>query len=223
MTIPLIYESIVRRCCPKLVPMSRVLCAVLLGCASPAAALVLGGALKSVTRCHTRRAHLVCEEELPDGLSFIADDVDPEELEAAYAELENNPTECSGRIVTEFKDLTTGGALPERMTVKMRAIQGEFSPPEDVSDTERDDGMLLAGLVGFPTQLPLKVISQPDVDVDGLVRDMAALAAESKPPELTMRPGGRASISFEMECKDPNSLGETRTTLLEDPRIKMVF
>ena len=83
--------------------------------------------------------------------------------------------------------------------------------------------MLLAGLIGFPTLLPLKVISQPDVDVDGLMRDMAALAADSKPPELTMRPGGRASISFEMECKDPNSLGETRTTLLEDPRIKMVF
>lgn len=198
-----------------------VVVVTVLSCASPVAGLVLGGALRSVTHCHAQRAHLVCEEE--DGLSFSADDVDPAELEAAYAELEANPTECSGRIVTELKDLTTGGALPERMTVKMRALQGEFSPPEDVSDTERDDGMLLAGLVGFPTKLPLKVISQPDVDVDGLVRDMAALAADSKPPELTMRPGGRASISFEVDCKDASSLGDTRATLLEDPRIKMVF
>ena len=204
-------------------PSTRFLCVVLLGCANPATALVLGGALKSVTGCHARRANLVCEAELPDGLSFTADDVDPEELEAAYAELEKNPSQCSGRIVTELRDATTGAPLPERMAVKMRALQGEFSPPEDVSDTERDDGTLMAGLVGFPTLLPLKVVSQTDVDVDGLMRDMAALAAGSKPPELTMRPGGRASISFEVQCKDPSSLGETRAALLEDPRIKMVF
>ena len=167
----------------------------------------------------------MCEEEL----SVDADDVDSAELEAAYAELEAGAgagqpedLECTGRIVTELQE-TGGGALPERMTVKMRALQGEFSPPEDVSDTERDNGMLLAGLVGFPTQLPLKVISQPDVDVDGLVRDMTALATEDKPPSLTMRPGGRASISFEVVCKDASSLGDTRTALLQDPRIKMVF
>ena len=204
-------------------PTTRYLCVVLLGCANPAIALVLGGALKSVTGRHARRANLVCEEELPDGLSFTADDVDPEELEAAYAELEKNPSQCSGRIVTELRDATTGAPLPERLTVKMRALQGEFSPPEDVSDTERDDGTLMAGLVGFPTLLPLKVVSQTDVDVDGLMRDMAALAAGSNPPELTMRPRGRASISFEVQCKDPSSLGETRAALLEDPRIKMVF
>ena len=186
-----------------------------------AVGLTVGGALRpAVALC--RHSAVVCEEEMsinpPDEEELFM-----EEEELSMDAGDDSGMECSGRVVTELKDLTTGGALPERMTVKIRALQGEYSPPEGASDTEHDEGTLLAGLVGFPTDLPLKVVSQSGIDVDQLVRDMTALANEASPPVVTMRPGGRASISFEVRCEDASSLGATRASLLADPRIKMVF
>ena len=214
---------------------SRIMKSVLLllGC-SLTHGLTVG--MRSIASSSCRRAAVICEEEM----SLTAEDAAAlkkmginslEELEAlpgpgeaADGDLATDPrTECTGRVVTELVD-ASGAPLPERLSVKIRALQGEFSPPLGNSDTERDEGTLLAGLVGFPTDLPLKVVSAKDADVDQLVKDMTELASEGKPPKVTMRLGGRvASISFEVHCEEPISLGETRASLLADPRIKMVF
>ena len=126
--------------------------------------------------------------------------------------------ECTSRVVTDLE------LLPERFTMAMRAIGGEFSPVDGASDTDRESGNILAGLMQFPADLPMRVVSVPGADVDGLVADVTELASGDEAPQVVLRLGGRvASISCTIHCESPSALSAARETLLADPRVKMVF
>jgi len=208
-------------------------------CATPALGLVASWPSTRAPTTSRRALSPLCEE----GLSLTPEDEAAlkrmgisslEELESLPGPGEGPSTgatdasaadgsQCEGRVVTELVD-AENKALPERFTLAMRAIGGEFSPVEGDSDTERDDGNLLAGLIQFPADLPLRVVSVPGADVDGLVADVTELASGDEPPQVVLRLGGRvASISCTVRCENPGALRAARDTLLADPRVKMVF
>ena len=51
----------------------------------------------------------------------------------------------------------------------VQAIRGEFSPPEDHPDDERQEDLILQALTKFPATVQLKVVSRPlsDAELDG--------------------------------------------------------
>ena len=71
---------------------------------------------------------------------------------------EGDNLECTGRIVTELK-ATGDDALPDRFMFAMRAIRGEFSPPDGAEDNENVDGALTEALLSFPAKVNLRVVS----------------------------------------------------------------
>lgn len=82
---------------------------------------------------------------------------------------------CEGRIVTELK--AVDGELPDRFMMAVQAIRGDFSPPEDHPDDERQEDLILQALTNFPATVNLKVVSRagPEEELDR--RDtIAALA-----------------------------------------------
>lgn len=57
--------------------------------------------------------------------------------------------------------------LPARVfRMALQAIRGDFSPPEDQPDHEREDDLLLDALTTFPAKLRLKVVSRPASDLE---------------------------------------------------------
>jgi len=135
---------------------------------------------------------------------------------------------CEGRIVTELKDVVNG-QLPDRFMMAVQAIRGEFSPPDEVPDTERTDDLILQALTNFPATVRLKVVSRavPEEELDGLVRDVTKLC-ESVPggsdAEVDVVPrGSRRSIGFALRVPNANALAELRDALMQDPRVQMVF
>ena len=58
------------------------------------------------------------------------------EAEQEARALTGDDCECTGRVVTELVETGTNAALPDRFLYAMRAIQGEYSPPEGTLDTE---------------------------------------------------------------------------------------
>ena len=207
-------------------------------CATPTLGLVASWPSTRAPTISRRTLPPLCEE----GLSLTPEDEAAlakmgigslEELEAlpGPGEVASDATgasttegsQCKGRVVTQLAD-EDNKPLPERFSIAMRAITGEFSPAEGSSDTERDDGNLLAGLIQFPADLPMRVVSVPGADVDGLVADVTELASGDEPPQVVLRLGGRvASISCTVRCDSPGALSAARETLLADPRVKMVF
>jgi hypothetical protein len=145
----------------------RSLAAVLAATALvPAGGWALQAGACLLTADSRRARHPICSAESP----VPSDD----------AELPADSMDCSARIVSELVD-TSGGdgkeALPDRFLMAVRAIRGEFSPPEGVADTERQEDSLTEALVTFPATVQLRVVSRPLEEEEVRRRPIAATPA----------------------------------------------
>ena len=155
------------------------------------------------------------------------------EMEAAYqqleAELSDDDVECTGRIVTELVE-SGNVALPDRFMFAMRAIRGEFSPPEGFQDTDRAEDAITAALMQFPATIPLRVVTRPltQTAYEELAEQIVSMlttleGAEAAGVTTKERPGQRRSIEFSLRVPDAASLAMLREALKEDDRVQMVF
>jgi putative lipoic acid-binding regulatory protein len=159
-----------------------------------------------------------------------------EELEAAYQQLEleqqqltEDDMECTARVVTELVE--SGNApLPDRFMFAMRAIRGEFTPPEGATDTDRAEDAITSALMQFPATIPLRVVTRPITESayaelsEQLVMMLTTLeGAEAAGVTMKERPGQRRSIEFSVKVPDAGALSMLREALKEDDRVQMVF
>lgn len=158
-----------------------------------------------------------------------------EELEAAYQQLEaeqqltEDDMECTGRVVTELVEVGNT-PLPDRFMFAMRAIRGEFNPPEGADDNDRAEDAITSALLQFPATIPLRVVTKPITETayaelaEQLVAMLTALdGAEAAGVTTKERPGQRRSIEFSVRVPDAGALTMLREALKEDDRVQMVF
>lgn len=203
----------------------RFCCALLLLLCDAASALTLGAGVRALRLQPTLSPRRAAAWRMC-GAGDAADEID----DSVYEGLEEDSVGCEGRIVTELKDVTgTQGALPDRFMMAVQAIRGEFSPPEDHPDNERQDDLILQALVNFPATVQVKVVSRavPEQELDELVQDVSRLCSlvegGSDASLDVVDRGSRRSIGFAMRVPDALALAELRDALMDDPRVQMVF
>uniref|UniRef100_A0A7S0Q8F0 Uncharacterized protein n=1 Tax=Coccolithus braarudii TaxID=221442 RepID=A0A7S0Q8F0_9EUKA len=138
---------------------------------------------------------------------------------------------CSARVSASFSDAEDGKPLGERFDMQVRALQGEFSPTDVDKDHERGDNLLLEGLVGFPAEVALKVVTHPasSAEQEALLSKLnhACVEAVGVPPtriQSTPRLGGKvASIGMSVLVSSPRSLTMLREHLRGLSGVRMVF
>jgi len=125
----------------------------------------------------------------------------------------------------------TGQPLPERFEMKVLALQGKFSPEDGAADTEHSDDLLLDGLVGFPADVPVRVVTRNTSEDEqaalvSQVSEICKSAAGVEPTKLEVKPrlGGKvASINFSVLVSSSDSLSVVREKLRSNPHVRMVF
>ena len=135
-----------------------------------------------------------------------------QQLEAEQAELGADDCECTGRVVTELVE-AGNVALPDRFMFAMRAIRGDFSPPQGAEDTDRAEDALTAALLNFPATVTMRVVTRPlegREEADSLVAELNMMLATlegADAPEVDVkeRPGGRQAINFSLRVPDASS------------------
>ena len=153
-----------------------------------------------------------------------------QQLEAEQAELGADDCECTGRVVTELVE-AGNVALPDRFMFAMRAIRGDFSPPQGAEDTDRAEDALTAALVNFPATVTMRVVTRPlegGEEAESLVAELNMMlatleGADASEVDVKERPGGRQAINFSLRVPDASSLSMLREALKEDDRVQMVF
>ena len=200
--------------------------------ALPTASLALHMALPQQTAARhvaIRRSRLpMCVEER-EGMrpTDAADAADAEMPPPSEDDLS-----CTARVVTELIDANGEegkGALPDRFMMAVRAIRGEFSPGDDMPDTELVEDALLSALTTWPASVRLRIVSQPlEADeADAFVRDVERLGATVDAGAVTVGVkvrGSRRSIDFTVdEVPDATNVAALRQALKSDARVQMVF
>ena len=112
----------------------------------------------------------------------------------------------------------------------VRAIRGDFSPPEGAEDNEYVEDALTSALISFPATVKLKIISvpmeKPD-EADLLSADLNllcySLEGAGAPDVCVVERGSRRSFELSLDVPDAASLAILRRALLEDERVQMVF
>ncbi|KAL1524817.1 hypothetical protein AB1Y20_019697 [Prymnesium parvum] len=135
--------------------------------------------------------------------------------------------ECEGRVVAELV-AADGGVLPDRFMIAVQAIRGDFSPPDDEPDDERQEDLIFQALTDFPATVQLKVVSRavPEEQLDSLVKDVAKLCECVDATDAAwkaVRRGSRRSIALSIRVPSALALAELRDALVKDPRVQMVF
>ncbi|KAL1524803.1 hypothetical protein AB1Y20_019683 [Prymnesium parvum] len=120
------------------------------------------------------------------------------------------------------------GALPDRFMIAVQAIRGDFSPPDDEPDDERQEDLIFQALTDFPATVQLKVVSRavPEEQLDSLVKDVAKLCECVDATDAAwkaVRRGSRRSIALSIRVPSALALAELRDALVKDPRVQMVF
>lgn len=166
-------------------------------------------------------------------LACVADDTPRDPFEAEPEDFSPDLTDCtcSGRATARFTDTEDGSTLGERFDMQVRALQGDFSPADKEMDNERGDSVLLEGLVGFPAQVPVKVVTYPSTAAEqeallSLVSEECINVVGVAPTriQLTPRLGGKvASIAFIVLVGSASSLTTLREKLRTHPGVRMVF
>ena len=166
-------------------------------------------------RCAASHACAATDGDAPDG---DAPDETPGEVQ------------CSGaRIVTELGAAEGADALSQRFSFKLKALKGDFSPEDEERDTEEALGAITEGLIGFPSDVPLRVVAKPSSSGSQAVVDQicavcsgAGMAASGV--EVRERLGGKMlSVSFVVRAASASALSELSERLRADPTVKMVF
>ena len=171
-------------------------------------------------RCAASHACAAPDRDAPDGDAPDGDapDETPGEVQ------------CSGaRIVTELGAAEGADALSQRFSFKLKALKGDFSPEDEEHDTEEALGAITEGLIGFPSDVPLRVVAKPSSSGSQAVVDQicavcsgAGMAASGV--EVRERLGGKMlSVSFVVRAASASALSELSERLRADPTVKMVF
>jgi len=71
--------------------------------------------------------------------------------------LQQDGASCSETLTPGLTAAPGVDPLTQRFQMKVKALQGEFSIADQESDTERHEGAITEGLLGFPCSLPIKV------------------------------------------------------------------
>jgi len=137
--------------------------------------------------------------------------------------------QSAGRVVTELVDATTPdgqGALPERFSLAVRALRGDFSVVDPSLDTERAEDSFLRAFTTWPTSVTLRIVSRPleDGQAENLLRDLRTLGdGSSVEVKMTSR-GARCAIDLRLHgVPDATTLSVLRNAIKADDRVQMVF
>jgi putative lipoic acid-binding regulatory protein len=157
---------------------------------------------------------------------------------ADKAEMGGGGLTCSGGVITQELIAAEGAdPLTQRFKMKVKALQGEYSLADD--DTERRESAITEGLIGFPCNLPMKVVADAPRAGEASARSTgggaeavveairAACEAEGMPAtdlEVTPRLGGKVvSLSFVVRAESAGAVSELRQKLRADSSVRMVF
>jgi len=176
-------------------------------------------------RCAASHACAATDGDAPDGDAPDGDAPDGDAPDETPGEVQ-----CSGaRIVTELGAAEGADALSQRFSFKLKALKGDFSPEDEERDTEEALGAITEGLIGFPSDVPLRVVAKPSSSGSQAVVDQicavcsgAGMAASGV--EVRERLGGKMlSVSFVVRAASASALSELSERLRADPTVKMVF
>jgi len=147
---------------------------------------------------------------------------------------------CSGGMITQELVAVEGAdPLTRRFKMKVKALQGDYSLADESCDTERHEGAIMEGLIGFPCNLPMKVVADTPPSDDASARSISIVAqavvdairavceAQGMPAnnlEVAPRLGGKVvSLSFVVRAESSDAVSELRKKLRADPNVRMVF
>ena len=176
-------------------------------------------------RCAASHACAAPDRDAPDRDAPDGDAPDGDAPDETPGEVQ-----CSGaRIVTELGAAEGADALSQRFSFKLKALKGDFSPEDEEHDTEEALGAITEGLIGFPSDVPLRVVAKPSSSGSQAVVDQicavcsgAGMAASGV--EVRERLGGKMlSVSFVVRAASASALSELSERLRADPTVKMVF
>ncbi len=165
----------------------------------------------------------------PNGKKLSIDDLDSLPELGESAEGRSGCAAVDGAFATAPIISTNGQPLTDRFSVALRAISGEFTPPEEM-DNERASG-LVDSLLQWPTDFPVKVVSracaaeEQDALREGVLRVCDEACLEAADLVCVSRLGGKAvSVSLTVlgvPCS--KSLEELRRKLRALDHAAMVF
>ena len=120
--------------------------------------------------------------------------------------------------------------LPDRFLMAVRAIRGDFSPADGLTDTERAEDMITGALTTFPATVRLRVVTRPLAsasEADRLCEQLNLLlstleGAGAPQVDVTDR-GSRRSIDLRLRVPNAASLALLRNAINEEACVQMVF
>jgi putative lipoic acid-binding regulatory protein len=221
--------------------MARLFTAVLVCCGKAAALTRAASHPRVFSQSH--RSVAMCADDADDeALQRLVDKAEARaaELLAQAAEDGETGLACSGGVITQELSAAEGvDPLTRRFKMKVKALQGEYSLTDENSDTERREGAITEGLIGFPCNLPMKVVADTPRTDDASPRSIgsgaqavvdairAACEAHGMPAnnlEVAPRLGGKVvSLSFVVRAESADAVSELREKLRADSSVRMVF
>ncbi|KAK9909313.1 hypothetical protein WJX75_000393 [Coccomyxa subellipsoidea] len=130
---------------------------------------------------------------------------------------------CSrtGQTINEF------GAT--RFDVAVRALRGDFDPPQDVENTERCDNILIGALKQFPLTYTFNVVLKGGQDPEEMKRFvsdtlMSVSGSSYHECQLSERLNGKyVSVKVSACMQSPDMIASVFQELGKDPRVVMKY
>ncbi|KAK9816968.1 hypothetical protein WJX72_007598 [[Myrmecia] bisecta] len=120
--------------------------------------------------------------------------------------------EKTGKVINEY------GAT--RFDVAVRAIRGEFDPPSNIENTERNDGVILSSLISFPADYTFHVVARSAEVPANFAEELSATIArvcQTDPSSYKVSVKDRLNgkfVSVQIEARVP-SADQVKQTYVE--------